>query len=199
MLPRFDRPDKRRSDRQEKTLQLHFATRSRRAPSRYVARATPVRVISETFRQLTPGERHTMKRLMILNGPNLNRWEYVSRTSTRPPLSPRLRRAARTTRRASASTAPSVSRIRPALFADWNLTATSQRCTRSPRWRKNPARSRFEIRPTKSVSFLSLALAGPFRGATRRGIRVTDAAPCYAQPAIAKLTVKKIVNVNLYK
>ena len=33
MLPRFDRPDKRRSDRQEKTLQLHFATRSRRAPS----------------------------------------------------------------------------------------------------------------------------------------------------------------------
>jgi hypothetical protein len=39
---------------------------------------------------------------------------------------------------------PGFHRSRPALFADWDLTATSQRCTRSPRWRKNPDRSRLE-------------------------------------------------------
>jgi hypothetical protein len=37
-----------------------------------------------------------------------------------------------------------IRRSRPALFADWDLTVTSQRCTRSPRWRKNPDRSRLE-------------------------------------------------------
>jgi len=37
---------------------------------------------------------------------------------------------------------------RPALFADWDLTARSQRCTRSPSWRKNPDRSRRELRLT---------------------------------------------------
>jgi hypothetical protein len=33
----------------------------------------PLLVTRETFRKLTPGERHALKRLMILNGPNLDR------------------------------------------------------------------------------------------------------------------------------
>src|SRR6266436_5841157 len=48
----------RRSERQQKTLRLHFATRLRRAASRYAARAVPLLVTRETFRQLTRGERH---------------------------------------------------------------------------------------------------------------------------------------------
>jgi hypothetical protein len=58
MLPRFVRPDK--PPQRTSTEDTSPSFRHSIAP-----RAVPLLVNRETFRKLTPGERHAMKRLMI--------------------------------------------------------------------------------------------------------------------------------------